>query len=182
MDDAAPSLSDGGGAAATALFVCAANSASAADMVLASEKPPAATGSAAATGSGARGATGSTSMTGAGFGADLAGAFAIISANDVGCCIRVEAEPLDPDFHGKAIGEFGPVQLDVYARQHLEQILGAGGNQFSVSVIMNDGGSSFDVKEECQDATLYINQHVLKISLKNNHFDDRYQNKKGHGI
>lgn len=40
---------------------------------------------------------------------------------------------------------------------------------------MNDGGSSFDVKEECQDATLYINQHVLKISLKNNHFDDRYK-------
>lgn len=53
--------------------------------------------------------------------------------------------------------------------------MGAGGNQFSVSVIMNDGGSSFDVKEECQDATLYINQHVLKISLKNNHFDDRYR-------
>lgn len=42
---------------------------------------------------------------------------------------------------------------------------------------MNDGGSSFDVKEECHDATLYINQHVLKISLKNNRFDDRYQKK-----
>lgn len=62
----------------------------------------------------------------------------------------------------------------MYARQHLDQILGTGGNQFSVSVIMNDGGSSFDVKEECHDATLYINQHVLKISLKN-HFDDRYR-------
>ena len=31
---------------------------------------------------------------------------------------------------------------------------------------MNDGGSSFEVKEECQDATLYINTNVLKISLK----------------
>lgn len=32
-----------------------------------------------------------------------------LSAKDLGCKIRVEAEPLDPDFHGKAIGEFGPV-------------------------------------------------------------------------
>lgn len=44
--------------------------------------------------------------------------------------------------------------------------MGAGGSQNSVSVIMNDGGSSFEVKEECQDATLYINTNVLKISLK----------------
>ena len=90
-----------------------------------------------------------------------------LSAKDLGCIIRVEATPLDPDFSGKALGEFGPVQLDVSARQHLEQILGAGGSQFSVSVIMNDGGSSFEVKEECQDAILYINSNVLKISLKN---------------
>ena len=99
-----------------------------------------------------------------------------LSAKDLGCKIKVEAESLDPDFHGHAFGEFGPVQLDVYARQHLEQILGAGGNQFAVSVIMNNGGSSFDVKEESQEATLYINQHVLKISLKTN-FDDRYSKK-----
>ena len=89
-----------------------------------------------------------------------------LSAKDLGCIIRVEATPLDPDFTGKAIGEFGPVSLDVSARQHLEHILGAGGSQFSVSVIMNDGGSSFEVKEECQDAILYINSNVLKISLK----------------
>lgn len=43
-----------------------------------------------------------------------------LSASDIGCNIRVEAEPLDPDFSGKAIGEFGPVQLDTFARQHLE--------------------------------------------------------------
>lgn len=39
---------------------------------------------------------------------------------DLGCIIRVEAEPLDPDFKGQAIGEFGPVQLDISARQHIE--------------------------------------------------------------
>jgi len=32
-----------------------------------------------------------------------------LSAKDLGCKIRVEVESLDPDFHGKAIGEFGPV-------------------------------------------------------------------------
>ena len=32
-----------------------------------------------------------------------------ISATDLGCIIRVEAEPLDPDFNGQAVGEFGPV-------------------------------------------------------------------------
>ena len=51
-----------------------------------------------------------------------------ISAKDLGCNIRVEAEPLDNDFSGNAIAEFGPVQLDVSARHHLEQILGAGGS------------------------------------------------------
>ena len=32
-----------------------------------------------------------------------------LSAKDLGCKIKVEAEPLDPDFHGLACGEFGPV-------------------------------------------------------------------------
>lgn len=32
-----------------------------------------------------------------------------LSAKDLGCVIKVEAEPMDPDFQGKAFGEFGPV-------------------------------------------------------------------------
>jgi hypothetical protein len=32
-----------------------------------------------------------------------------LCAKDIGCKIRVECEPLDSDFEGKAIGEFGPV-------------------------------------------------------------------------
>ena len=39
-----------------------------------------------------------------------------LSAKDLGCMIKVEAEPLDPDYNGKAIAEFGPVQLDIAAR------------------------------------------------------------------
>ena len=31
---------------------------------------------------------------------------------------------------------------------------------------MNDGGSSFEMKDESQEATLYINSNVLKIQLK----------------
>jgi hypothetical protein len=89
-----------------------------------------------------------------------------LSARDLGSVIKVVAEPLDPDFKGKAFAQFGPVQLDVSARQHLEQILGAGGSQFPISVILNDGGSGFEIKEDSQEATLYINSHLLKIQLK----------------
>jgi hypothetical protein len=39
-----------------------------------------------------------------------------LSAKDLGCNIRVEAVPQDPDFQGKAVGEFGPVQLNIQAR------------------------------------------------------------------
>jgi hypothetical protein len=43
-----------------------------------------------------------------------------LSAIDLGCKIRVEAEPLDPDYSGKAYGEFGPVKLEISAKHHLE--------------------------------------------------------------
>ena len=32
---------------------------------------------------------------------------------------------------------------------------------------MSDGGASFDVKEELQEAILYINSNLLKICIKN---------------
>ena len=41
-----------------------------------------------------------------------------LSAEDIACKIRVEATPIDEDtgFTGKAIGEFGPIELDPSAR------------------------------------------------------------------
>jgi len=36
-----------------------------------------------------------------------------------------------------------------------------------VSVLYNDGGRSFDMKEEAEEAVLFINQNMMKISLKN---------------
>ena len=56
------------------------------------------------------------------------------------------------------------MQLDSSARQHLEQILGSGGNQFPVSVIMGEKG--YDGQEESLEATMYVNSHLLKICLK----------------
>ena len=44
--------------------------------------------------------------------------------------------------------------------------MGAGGSQFPVSVILNDGGSGFELKEETQDATLFLNKDLLKIRMK----------------
>lgn len=40
-----------------------------------------------------------------------------LSAEDIGCKIRVEATPIDEDeYQGKAFGEFGPIELDPSAR------------------------------------------------------------------
>lgn len=40
-----------------------------------------------------------------------------LSAEDIGCKIRIEAIPLDEDtYDGKAFGEFGPIELDPSAR------------------------------------------------------------------
>lgn len=40
-----------------------------------------------------------------------------LSAEDIECKIRVEATPMDEEsFHGKAYGEFGPIELDPSAR------------------------------------------------------------------
>lgn len=40
-----------------------------------------------------------------------------LSAEDIGCKIRVEATPMDEDqFNGVAYGEFGPIELDPSAR------------------------------------------------------------------
>jgi len=55
-----------------------------------------------------------------------------LSAQDIGCKIKVEATPVDCDDDegatGTAFGEFGPVELDPSARQTLEQVLGTGGS------------------------------------------------------
>lgn len=89
-----------------------------------------------------------------------------LSAKDIGCVIKCEAEPLDPDFEGMAIGEYGPVKLDIYAKQFLEQTLGQGGNRFPIKLMCNEENTGFEQKPEGYDAELFINQHIFKITLK----------------
>lgn len=44
--------------------------------------------------------------------------------------------------------------------------MGAGGNRFPIKLIMSEVGNNFETKEDSYDAELFINQHVLSISLK----------------
>ena len=80
-----------------------------------------------------------------------------LSAKDVGCIIKCVAEPIDPDYEGKAVGEYGPVKLDIYAKQYLEQTLGQGGNRFPIKLLMSETTNSFETKIESYDAELFIN-------------------------
>jgi hypothetical protein len=55
-----------------------------------------------------------------------------LSAEDIGCVVRVMTTPIEPESEsgasGIAYGEFGPIELDPSARQTLEQVLGTGGS------------------------------------------------------
>ena len=83
-----------------------------------------------------------------------------LSAEDLGCKIRVEVTPVDADaYHGTACGEFGPIALDPAARQTLEYVLGTGGSQFPVTVLQSRG----EEEEEAADANLCVNAHVIKV-------------------
>lgn len=85
----------------------------------------------------------------------------------------MEATPVDEDqYHGKAYGEFGPIELDPSARQTLEYVLGTGGSQFPITVLMAGSGTNFHKKGAVRDedeelesieASLFVNTHVIKI-------------------
>ena len=83
--------------------------------------------------------------------------------------IRVMATPIEPESEtgasGIAYGEFGPVQLDPSARQTLEQVLGTGGSQFPVTILMKtESTDEADIDEiEEIDGKIYVNSHVIKI-------------------
>jgi len=103
-----------------------------------------------------------------------------LSAEDIGCKIRVEASPDEEQFSGIAYGEFGPIELDPSARQTLEYVLGTGGSQFPVSLIMLEDGSTSIFKQNKQmhkrldsmiieedveaiEAHLFVSSNVIKL-------------------
>lgn len=79
------------------------------------------------------------------------------------------ATPIEPESEtgasGIAYGEFGPIELDPSARQTLEQVLGTGGSQFPVSILMKtESTDEADIEEvEEIDGKIYVNSHVIKI-------------------
>ena len=42
---------------------------------------------------------------------------------------------------GTAYGEFGPIELDPQAKQSLESVLGTGGSQFPVSIMLKSSAT-----------------------------------------
>lgn len=82
--------------------------------------------------------------------------------------------PIEPESEsgasGIAYGEFGPIELDPSARQTLEQVLGTGGSQFPVTILMKDqlnltDESDINETEEI-DGKIYVNSHVIKICFQ----------------
>lgn len=73
--------------------------------------------------------------------------------------------PIEPESEsgasGIAFGEFGPIELDPSARQTLEQVLGTGGSQFPVNILMKQESTDEDPDEI--DGKIYVNSHVIKI-------------------
>ena len=65
-----------------------------------------------------------------------------MSADDVGCMIQVQVQSNDSSATGLAIGQFGPVELDIQTRLTLEQILDHGGSQFAVASIPKKAADS----------------------------------------
>lgn len=90
-----------------------------------------------------------------------------LSAEDVGCKIRVEVEPLDDEiYEGKAIAEFGPVTVEPSARQSLEYILGSGGSRFPVTIYYPEDRFKMIDERKFREGTLIINNKTIRLEEK----------------
>lgn len=97
----------------------------------------------------------------------------------------MRAAPVDTEEEtgasGVAYGEFGPIELDPQAKQTLEQVLGTGGSTFAVSVLLKSPKSKLalaaladpddvvvedDEEARAIDGRMFVNQHMIKIQLK----------------
>lgn len=88
-----------------------------------------------------------------------------LSAEDIGCMIRVVCSPIESPEEcgasGKAHGEFGPIELDPSAKQTLEQVLGTGGSQFPVSLLIQNKDDAEEI-----DGKLFVSSNVIKICFQ----------------
>lgn len=90
-----------------------------------------------------------------------------LSAEDVGCKIKVEVEPLDEElYEGIATAEFGPVSVEPSARQSLEYILGSGGSRFPVTIYYPEDRHKMIDERKFREGTLVINNKTIKLEEK----------------
>ena len=86
-----------------------------------------------------------------------------LSADDIGCTIRVQAKPLEEGYQGTAYAEFGPVTVEPATKKSLEYILGSGSSQFPVSIMYPGDRNKLPEEREIDEGTLIV--YVDKIKL-----------------
>lgn len=86
-----------------------------------------------------------------------------LSADDIGCIIRVEAKPLEEGYIGTAYAEFGPVTVEPATKKSLEYILGSGSSQFPVTIMYPGDRNKLPEDREIDEGTLIV--YVDKIKL-----------------
>lgn len=89
-----------------------------------------------------------------------------LSADDVGCVIRVEATPNEDGFNGTAFAEFGPVTVEPATKKSLEYILGSGSSQFPVSILYPGDRNKLPEEREIDEGTLIVYVDKIKLIVK----------------
>ena len=87
-----------------------------------------------------------------------------LSAEDVGCKVWVEVNPIDEGdgWKGTATAEFGPVALKPSVWQQLEYILGSGGSKFQVTVYYpDDRMKMIDEWKSWEGVLIVTNDYVM---------------------
>jgi hypothetical protein len=97
---------------------------------------------------------------------DIKGNTYPLSADDVGCVIRVEAKAIEDDFQGTAFAEFGPVTVDPATKKSLEYILGSGSSQFPVSIYYPGDRNKLPEEREMDEGTLIVCVDKIKLVKK----------------
>lgn len=97
-----------------------------------------------------------------------------LSADDIGCIIRVEAKAIEDDFQGTAYAEFGPVTVEPATKKSLEYILGSGSSQFPVSIYYPGDRNKLPEEREMDEGTLIVYVDKIKLIKKHSKQGARY--------
>jgi hypothetical protein len=79
-----------------------------------------------------------------------------LSADDVGCTIKVEAEAIEDGYSGTAYAEFGPVTIEPATKKSLEYILGTGSSEFPVTIFYMEDRNKLPEDRDGDEGLLII--------------------------